>query len=62
MHKEIRGPIVKDCWTCDSEECRTVADRGDAQPGLDGTPALELAQFSNDETMSASTLSIVIGR
>jgi hypothetical protein len=32
--------------------------RGDAQPGLDGTPALELAQFSNDQTMSASTLSM----
>ena len=39
-----------------------MADRGDAQPGLDGTPALELAQFSNDQTMSASTLSIVISR
>jgi len=37
-----------------------VADHGDAQPGLDGTPAPELAQFSNDETMSANTLSIVI--
>ena len=37
-----------------------MADRGDAQPGLDGTPALELAQFSNDETMSTNTLPVTI--
>ena len=37
-----------------------MADRGDAQPGLDRVAALELWQFSSEEPVSKSTFSVTI--